>query len=62
MRLTAPSFGIFLVSFILALLVVLIKYFGVSVPVVSYIVSKSMFEVLLVSYVLMLIGVLFRKL
>lgn len=62
MRLSAPSYGLFLVSFILALLVILIKYFGITVPVVGDIVRKSMFEVMLVSYVLLFIGVVFRRL
>lgn len=62
MRLSAPSYGLFLVSFILALVVILIKYFGITVPVVGDIVRKSMFEVMLVSYVLLFIGVVFRRL
>ncbi|MGI9383206.1 MAG: hypothetical protein ACR2PO_08625 [Methyloligellaceae bacterium] len=62
MRLTPPSFPIFLISLILVILVIAAKYFGVVVPVVSPIVKKSMFEVLLVAYGLLLLGVVFRRL
>lgn len=62
MRLSAPSYAIFLISLILAILVILIKYFHVDVPVVGTIVGRSMFEVLLVGYVLLLLGVMVRKL
>ena len=62
MNLTPPSFPIFLISVIMVSLVVAAKYFGVNVPVLSPIVNKSMFEVLLVAYGLLLIGVVFRRL
>ncbi|MCG8561593.1 MAG: hypothetical protein MI824_17490 [Hyphomicrobiales bacterium] len=62
MRLTPPSFPIFLISAILVALVIAAKYFGVAVPVVSPIVKKSMFEVLLVAYGLLFLGVVFRRL
>ena len=62
MRLTPPSFPIFLISAILVALVIAAKYFGVAVPVVSPIVKKSMFEVLLVAYGLLFLDVVFRRL
>jgi len=62
MNLTPPSFPIFLISVILVALVVAAKYFGINVPVLSPIVNKSMFEVLLVGYGLLFAGVVFRKL
>ncbi|MDA7949515.1 MAG: hypothetical protein MPJ78_18820 [Hyphomicrobiaceae bacterium] len=62
MNLSAPSFPIFLISVILVALVVAAKYFGINVPVLSPIVNKSMFEVLLVAYALLLAGVVFRRL
>ena len=52
----------FFLSVVMAALVVAAKYFGVNVPVLSPIVTKSMFEVLLVAYGLLLIGVVFRRL
>lgn len=62
MNLTPPSFPIFLISVIMVALVVAAKYFGVTIPVVSPIVTKSMFEVLLVAYALLFAGVVFRRL
>lgn len=62
MKLTPPSFPMFFLSVVMAALVVAAKYFGVNVPVLSPIVTKSMFEVLLVAYGLLLIGVVFRRL
>ncbi len=62
MNLTPPSFPIFLISVILVALVVAAKYFGINVPVLSPIVNKSMFEVLLVAYGLLFAGVVLRKL
>lgn len=62
MHLTAPSLPIFLISVIMVALVVAAKYFGLTVPVLSPIVTRSMFEVLLVAWVLLFIGVVFRRL
>jgi len=62
MNLTPPSFAIFLISVILVALVIAAKYFSVTVPVLSTIVNKSMFEVLLVAYGLLFAGVVFRRL
>jgi hypothetical protein len=62
MRLTPPSFAIFLISAIMVGLVVAAKYFGANIPVLTPIVKKSMFEVLLVAYGLLFIGVVFRRL
>ncbi len=62
MKLTAPTFPIFLISLIMVILVIASKYFGVSIPVLTPIVNKSMFEVLLVAYALLFVGVVFRRL
>ncbi len=62
MRLTAPSFPLFMISIIMAGLVIAIKYFQVDVPVAGPIVGKSLFDVLLLAYVLLFIGIVFRKL
>jgi len=62
MRLSAPSLGIFLISVIMVALVIATKYFGIDVPVLTQIVKKSLFEVLLVAYALLLAGVVFRRL
>ena len=62
MRLSPPSFIIFLLSLILAALVILAKYFGITVPVLSDIIAGKNFEVLLVAYVLLFLGVVIRGL
>ena len=62
MRLTAPSFVIFLLSFIMATVVILLKYFGVTIPVISDIASGKTFEVLLLAYLLLFFGVIIRGL
>lgn len=62
MNLTPPSFPVFLISAIMVALVVAAKYFGANIPVLTPIVKKSMFEVLLVAYGLLFIGVVFRRL
>jgi hypothetical protein len=62
MRLTPPSLAIFIISVIMVALIIATKYFGVDVPVLTQIVKKSMFEVLLVAYALLFIGVVFRRL
>lgn len=59
MRLSPPTLPVFLVSVVLAALVVAVKYFGVSgIPYVG----DRLFETLLVAYVVLLIGNLFRGL
>ena len=56
-ELTPPSFVIFIISVILALVAVLMHYAHVSIPLVG---ASHVFDVLMAAYVVMLIGVLFR--
>ena len=58
MRLSAPTFVVFLVSVILAGAVIAVTYGGVSIPVVS----AHKFETLLAAYVALLFGTLFKGL
>jgi uncharacterized membrane protein len=60
MRLSAPSFLIFILSVILVALVILSKYFGVEIPVLTTIVQRSPFEIMLVAWALLFLGVTFR--
>ncbi len=55
MKLSSPSFGVFIISVILFGLVVAVRYLGIAIPVVS----GNTFEMLLVAYVAMLLGVIF---
>ena len=56
--LTPPSLVIFLISLVLAAIALLIRYAHVSVPIIS---SSRVFDVLAIAYVVLLVGVLFRR-
>jgi len=56
--LTPPSLVIFLISVVLALIARLIRYAHVSVPIIS---ASRIFDVLAIAYVVLVIGVLFRR-
>lgn len=60
MTLSRPTFAIWLLSTVLVALVVALKYFAIAIPVVTPIVSGHLFEVLLVSFVLLWAGTVFR--
>ncbi|MDX2265882.1 MAG: hypothetical protein NW215_13050 [Hyphomicrobiales bacterium] len=60
MKLSAPSFGIYLVSVILVALVVLSRHFGVEVPILTKIVRPHPYEVTLVAWALLFIGASFN--
>lgn len=55
--LTPPSFWIFAISLILAIVAMLVHYAHVSVPIIN---SSRVFDVLAIAYVALMIGVLFR--
>ncbi len=55
--LTPPSVVIFVVSIVLALLALLVRYGGVSVPIIN---ASRVFDVLAIAYVLLAAGVLVR--
>lgn len=55
--LTPPSFGIFAISLILAIIALAMRYAGVNVPVLR---ASHAFDLLAIGYVLLTIGVLFR--
>ena len=57
--LTPPSLIVFAISVILAIIVLLIRYAGVRIPIIS---PARVFDVLAIAYVLLLAGVLFRRL
>ena len=56
--LTPPSMAVFLISLLLAILAFLVRYAGVSIPIVN----PHVFNVLAIAYVVLLIGVLLRRL
>ena len=57
--LTPPTFAVFAISLILAVMALLMHYSGVSIPVIR---SSHAFDLLAIGYVLLTIGVLFRRL
>ena len=60
--LSKPTFALWFVSTVLAAVVVLMTYAGVTVPVLSEIVAGHTFEVLLVAYVILWLGTVFSGL
>lgn len=60
--LSRPTFALWLLSTVLAAVVVLMTYAGVIVPVLSPIVAGHTFEVLLVAYVILWLGTVFTGL
>ena len=60
--LSRPTFALWFVSTVLAAVVVLLVYAGVTIPVLSDIVAVRTFEVLLVAYVILWLGTVFSGL
>lgn len=57
--LTPPSIIIFVLSVILAVIALLVRYAGISIPIIS---PARVFDVLAIAYILLLAGVVFRGL
>lgn len=58
MVLTPPSFPIFLISAILAIVAILIHYAGIRIPTAGF----RVFDIMTAAYVALLAGVIFRRL
>ncbi len=56
--LTPPSLWIFAISLVLAIIALLMRYAGVRVPIIT---PARVFDVLAIAYILLLAGVLFRR-
>jgi len=57
--LTPPSLAVFIISLVLAILAFLIRYGGVRIPIIN---PAYIFELLAIAYVVLLVGVLIRRL
>jgi hypothetical protein len=57
--LTPPSVWIFMISLVLAILAMLVRYAGIRVPIIN---PARVFDVLAIAYVLLIAGVLIRRL
>ncbi len=58
--LSRPTFAIWLVSTILAAIVILMTYANITIPVISPIVAGHGFETLLIAYILLWLGTIFN--
>jgi uncharacterized membrane protein YeaQ/YmgE (transglycosylase-associated protein family) len=56
-HLTPPTFPIFIISLVLAVLALLVHYVGLRIPIIT---AANVFDVLAIAYVVLLAGVLFR--
>ncbi len=55
--LTPPSFVVFVISLILAVLAIMVHYAHVSVPIIG---TSRVFDVLTIAYVVLTVGVLLK--
>jgi hypothetical protein len=60
MKLSTPSFGIYLTSTVLVALIILARYFSIDVPILTPIVAGHPFEVTLVAWAILFSGVSFN--
>lgn len=60
MKLSTPSFGIFAISSLLVILIVLARYFGIDVPILTPIVVGHPFEITFIAWALLFAGVTFN--
>ena len=60
MKLSAPSFGMFAISTLLVVLIVLARYFAVDVPILTPIVISHPFEITLIAWAMLFAGVAFN--
>ena len=56
--LTPPSLVLFTISVLLAVIAMLVRYGGVSVPIIN---AGRVFDLLVLAYVILVVGVLFRR-
>jgi hypothetical protein len=57
--LTPPSWPIFAISLVLAVLAILVRYAHVSVPIIN---AARVFDILVIAWLLLAAGVVFRRL
>ena len=60
MKLSAPSFSIFAISTLLIIGIILGRYFGVDVPILTPIVVANPFEITFVAWAMLFAGVAFN--
>jgi hypothetical protein len=60
MKLSAPSFGMFAISTLLVVLIILARYFNVDVPILTPIVIGHPFEITFIAWAMLFAGVAFN--
>jgi hypothetical protein len=60
MKLSAPSFGMFAISTLLVILIILARYFSIDVPILTPIVIGHPFEITLIAWAMLFAGVAFN--
>jgi hypothetical protein len=60
MKLSAPSFGMFAISTLLVVLIILARYFNIDVPILTPIVIGHPFEITLIAWAMLFAGVAFN--
>lgn len=60
MKLSAPSFGLYFVSTLMILLIILSRYFNIDIPILTPIVAQNPFEATVVSWAILFAGVTFN--
>lgn len=60
MKLSAPSFGVFLISVIIVLVVLLSKYTQIFIPVLTPLFSGKEYYAVLLAWIILFVGVAFN--
>lgn len=60
MKLSAPSFGMFAISTLLVVLIILARYFNIDVPILTPIVIGHPFEITLIAWAMLFAAVAFN--
>ena len=59
--LSRPSYVVWIISTVIAAVIILMKYASIQIPMLSDIVSGKSFEFLLLAFILLWLGTIFRR-
>ncbi|MFT5511051.1 MAG: hypothetical protein ACI89J_004151 [Hyphomicrobiaceae bacterium] len=59
--LSRPSYVVWIISTVIAAVIILMKYAGIQIPMLSDIVSGKSFEFLLLAFILLWLGTIIRR-
>lgn len=60
MKLSSPSFGLYFISTVMVVLIILTRYFSIDIPILTPIVAGHPFEVTFVAWAILFSGVSFN--